>query len=807
MLKNYFKIALRNLGKNKIYTFTNVIGLTVGLGCCILIFMYVHQQLSYDDFHPNSDRLYRVALERIYPDRASSYAIIPSGFSEAFEDEIPEVQNATRLLGFPSFSNVVEYQDRAFEENYYFFADSNFFDLFSYDILQGDARSALTRPGAVILTESTAKKYFGNENPLGKSIRVNGNDTEVTAVMQDIPKNSHMKFDFLSSTTNVGFLQNPNYISFSSYTYLELANNSEPGAVESKIPDVVKKYASGQIERQLGLSYEDYVEAGNGYNYYLQPIDDIYLHSNLENEIKANGSITYVYIFVFLSVFILIIAVINFVNLATARSVERAKEVGVRKVLGSLRKQLISQFLTESVFLSILSTILALGVIQIILPYFNAILGDQFDMSILISGWMPFLLITIMLATGIFAGLYPAFYISSQDPVEVMKGQFKSNRKGRWLRNGLVVFQFAVSIIMIAGTLIIFNQMEYIQNKRLGFDKENVVVIKRATAVDQLDALKQELGRLPGVQQVASASTLPGGRYFGIQFQHEGGTDVLTTKGFTADDHFFETMDIEIVNGRPFTENHDDSLSLILNQTAVKALGLENPIGLELRSTRNINNQSVTLNYRVVGVAEDFNFESLHTPITPMAIVSSEGMVGFDNLIPLRVSTTDLQSVLAGIESIWTDFAPEVPFLYTFLDNQMEALYNQEQKTADIIGLFALLAIIIACIGLFGLAAYTAYQRTKEIGVRKVLGATIPQILFLLMKDFAKLIGIAFILAVPLTYLLMQNWLANFAYRVEPGIEIFLISGGIALVVALLTISYQAFNVATINPANSLRNE
>ncbi|MDX1672270.1 MAG: ABC transporter permease [Balneolaceae bacterium] len=807
MLKNYFKIALRNLGKNKIYTFTNVIGLTVGLGCCILIFMYVHQQLSYDDFHPNSDRLYRVALERIYPDRASSYAIIPSGFSEAFEDEIPEVQNATRLLGFPSFSNVVEHQDRAFEENYYFFADSNFFDLFSYDILQGDARSALTRPGAVILTESTAKKYFGNENPLGKSIRVNGNDTEVTAVMQDIPKNSHMKFDFLSSTTNVGFLQNPNYISFSSYTYLELANNSEPGAVESKIPDVVKKYASGQIERQLGLSYEDYVEAGNGYNYYLQPIDDIYLHSNLENEIKANGSITYVYIFVFLSVFILIIAVINFVNLATARSVERAKEVGVRKVLGSLRKQLISQFLTESVFLSILSTILALGVIQIILPYFNAILGDQFDMSILISGWMPFLLITIMLATGIFAGLYPAFYISSQDPVEVMKGQFKSNRKGRWLRNGLVVFQFAVSIIMIAGTLIIFNQMEYIQNKRLGFDKENVVVIKRATAVDQLDALKQELGRLPGVQQVASASTLPGGRYFGIQFQHEGGTDVLTTKGFTADDHFFETMDIEIVNGRPFTENHDDSLSLILNQTAVKALGLENPIGLELRSTRNINNQSVTLNYRVVGVAEDFNFESLHTPITPMAIVSSEGMVGFDNLIPLRVSTTDLQSVLAGIESIWTDFAPEVPFLYTFLDNQMEALYNQEQKTADIIGLFALLAIIIACIGLFGLAAYTAYQRTKEIGVRKVLGATIPQILFLLMKDFAKLIGIAFILAVPLTYLLMQNWLANFAYRVEPGIEIFLISGGIALVVALLTISYQAFNVATINPANSLRNE
>lgn len=807
MFKNYLKIAVRSLLKNKIYTAINILGLTVGLACCVLILLHVQDELSYDDFHPNKDQLYRVALERIYPDYTSYYALIPSGFSEVFARELPEVQHATRLIGFPNFTSIVEYREQVFEENYVFFADSNFFEVFDFEILQGDPNGILSEPNTVILTQSTARKYFGDESPVGKTLEINQNDNEVVGVMQDIPENSHMKFDFLSSSTNLGFIQQPNYIAFSSYTYLELNPASDPIQVEEKIPPLVEQYASGQIERDLGVSYREYIAAGNGYDYFLQAIPDIHLHSNLQSEIQPNGNIIYVYIFISIAVLILIIACINFVNLATARSAERAREVGVRKVMGSNRAQLIRQFLTESVFISLCSMILAVGLIYLILPYFNNLAQKELSLILFGNGFIGILLLGFALLVGLLAGLYPAFYISSMKPAEVMKGKFQSNARGRWLRNGLVVFQFAISIILISGTLVVNNQMDFIQNKRLGFDKENLLVIENIGNLEQTDAFKQQLLNLADVELVGGAGALPGDVFFGIQFQKPGNPEVLTGKGMTVDDHFVETMEMTMVEGRSFSEEYNDSLNVILNQAAVKAFGLEDPVGTRLTSSNQVNNEQVTSVFTVIGVVEDFNFESLRTEITPLALLSTESAVGFENFLTIRLNTDNFSGVVGQAESMWQTMAPDSPFSYTFLDSDLAQLYRSEQTSASIFAVFAIIAIIIACVGLFGLAAYTAYQRTKEIGVRKVLGASVSGIVLLLSRDFARLVGIAFIIAVPVAWYVMQSWLQNFAYRVDLGLVTFLYAGLIALAVALLTVSYQAVTSAIANPVNSLRSE
>ena len=807
MLKNYIKIAFRSLQKNKAYTIINILGLTVGLACCILILLHVQDELSYDEFLEGKENIYRVALERVYPDHTSYYALIPSGFSEAFAEEIPGVEESTRLLGFPNFTNIVEYNDKVFEENYVFFADSNFFKIFDFELLQGDKNSVLKNPNTVILTQSTARKYFGNENPIGNTLEINDNETTVVGLMQDVPENSHIKFDFLSASTNLGFLQQPNYLGFSSYTYIKLKSGINDQEVENKIPDVVEKYASGQIERDLGISFSEYKAAGNGYNYFLQPVTNIHLYSNLQTEIKPNGSIVYVYIFISIAVLILIIACINFVNLATARSAERAREVGVRKVMGSDRGQLIRQFLAESVFISLISLVMAVAVIQIILPAFNVLAGKELFIDLFGSTLIGPALLIFAIIVGLLAGIYPAFYISSMKPVEVMKGKFQSNSKGRWLRNGLVVFQFAISIILISGTLVVSNQMDYIRNKKLGFDKENILVVENFNNLQQPETFKQQVKNLAAVRNVGATGTMPGDNFFGIQFRQPGDQDILTTKGLTVDDYFIETMGIKLLEGESFKEGIDDSLHIILNESAVRALGIENPVGAMLNSTRNINNEQVTLDFTVIGVAENFNFESLRTDITPLAILSSESAIGFENFLTVRISGSSFNETIDQVESMWASMVPDRPFSYTFLDSDLEKMYESEQVSAKIFAIFSILAIIIACVGLFGLAAYTAYQRTKEIGVRKVLGASVPNIVLLLSRDFTRLVGWAFLIAAPVAYLVMENWLQNFAFRIELGLTIFLTSGLIALLVALVTVSFQAISAALRNPVNSLRSE
>ena len=809
MIKNYLKIAFRSLIKNKAYTIINILGLAFGLGCCIMILLYVQDETSYDEFYENGDDIYRMVLERKYPDHSTNYAIIPDGFSAVVPEEIPEVKQSTRLLGFPGFSNIVKYEDKIFEEYYMFSADSNFFSVLDFELIQGDPKEVLLNPNTMILTETTARKYFGDENPVGKTIEVNNNPTEIVGVMQDVPENSHIKFDFLSSTTNFGFLNNPNYISFSSYTYLELEDGADPAVVESKMHDVVEKYASGQIEQRLGMSFAEYQEAGNGYIYSLQPIGDIHLTSNMDAEIKPNGNIMYVYIFISIAGFILLIAGINFVNLATAKSAERAKEVGLRKVMGSDRLHLVFQFLTESTFITFVSLFLGVAFIQLALPFFNELAGKTLELGLFTNQLTIPALFLFVLLVGVLAGLYPAFYISSLQPVEVVKGKFKSQSKGKWLRNGLVVFQFAISMILISGTLVVYNQMEYMQTKRLGFEKENVLVLERLGSLDNPEQFKNAVLNIPSVSEAAGTSAMPGtGYFFGAQFRAPGNPEVLTTKSIAVDDLYLETMGIELAEGRTFSEDYNDTLNVILNKVAVDAFGLENPIGATvMHSSNDQQGNPISVSYTVIGIVDDFNFESLRTTVTPLAIFSSESNNGGVFNLAVRFTSTNIPETVAQVESLWKDYAPGEPFLYSFLDNDLDMMYEAEAVSGKLLAFFSILAIIIACVGLFGLAAYMAYQRTKEIGVRKVLGASTTGIVLLLSKEFTKLVGVAFVLAVPVAYFLMKNWLGNFAYQTELSVWTFILSGILALMVALLTVSWQSIKAALTNPVDSLKTE
>lgn len=807
MLKNYLKIAYRNLVKNKIYTGINILGLTLGLTCCLLIFLQVREELSYDKFWENQKNIYRVALERIYPDHVNFYAIIPDGFSEVFKNEIPEVEEATRIFSFGDFVSTVEVEEDVYEEKLVAMADSNFFQLFPVKLLVGDLQTALYKTNGVVLNETLAQKYFGKTDVLGQLLKLNGQDMEITGVMQDLPTNTHFSFEILGTTAGQEFNQDPNYASFSAMTYLKAQPETSPEKIESSIPPLVKKYAAGQIERGTGVNYDDYIAAGNGYRYFLQPLGDIHLTSRLQAEMKANGDIRYVYIFISIAFFILLIASVNFINLATARSSERAREVGVRKAMGSDRGQLITQFLMEAVLLVVISLLLSVLLASLILPFFN----DLAQKNLSLSGPMLQELLPWLLGMGIFvalvAGYYPAFQISKMHAVEIMKGRLTTSSKGQFLRNGLVVFQFTISICLIAGTFVIQRQIKFIQTKNLGFQRENVVVINRFGQLENPETFRKEVLKVPGVLEAGSTSTMPGNSFFGVQFTPEGKSEVLTGKGFIADDFFLQAMKIQIKEGRTFEEERNDSTSVILNQAAVHAFGLGDALGKKIYSTANIDGEQVNVPYTVIGVTDDFHFESLHLPITPLAIFSNESPVGFQNFLAVKISGENPQATVEDLEALWDRFGQNQPFSFSFLEGNLQRQYLNEQISGKILAAFSLLAILIACIGLFGLAAYIAFQKTKEIGVRKVLGASTSGLVWMLTTNFSKLVLMAFVLGTPIAYWAMNEWLKSFAYQTTLSPWIFLLAGLITLIIALLTVSYQAFSAARANPVKSLKTE
>jgi len=812
MLLNYLKIALRNLAKHQINTTINVAGLAIGMASCLLILLYVTDELSYDRHWVNGDRIYRMALERKYPGRSTKYAIIPPSYAQSVKKEIPEIEQTTRVFNFGANNNptLVKIDGRTVEERGMLGVDSTFFQVFQMPFLRGRANQALTRPNTVVLTEQTAHRLFGESNPIGKVLEiVQGPKLEVTGVCADPPRNAHVTFNFLASTRGLQDEQ-PNHISFSAHTYLLLRPNVDPDVVQGKLPAVVEKYAAGEIERNFGVSYRDYVKAGNGYFYFLQPLRSIHLDSHLEAEHQPNGSRSLVSIFSVIAVFVLIIACINFMNLATARSSERAREVGIRKSLGSTTGQLATQFLTESVLMSLGSLLVAVLLVALALTPFNNLAGKSLTIWAVLDWQTLPLLLLGSVGVGLLAGSYPAGVLSAFDPIKVLKGKFASTRQGHLLRNGLVVFQFAVSVLLIVSTIVVFSQLNFIQRKELGFTKESVVTIQGAFFLDKnTESFKQEVARLSGVANMGGTSSVPGEeQFFGITFRKNGDNETITGKGCVVDDQYVQTLGMNMLAGRPFNHRFNDSLSVILNEEAVRQMNLTDPIGKQLISPDNFAQRGgPPVTYTIVGVVRNFHFGSLHQRISPLFVLNERLFNRVNNELVVRIKADDPAPVVGQIEQVWKRYLPDQPFHYSFLENDWNALYQSEQVAQQIFGLFALLAIFIACMGLLGLAMYIIRLRTKEIGVRKVLGASVPGLVMLLAKDFLLLVVVAILIASPIAWYAMNRWLSDFAYRIEMPWWAFLAAGVVAILIAFATVAYQSIRAALMNPVKSLRAE
>lgn len=811
MLRSYVKSSYRSLLKNKAYTIINVTGLAVGITCCLLISLYVRDEMSYDKFFDQSERIHRVALERVYPTNTRYFGSSPVNLAPTLIENYPEVEAAGRLHKL-FFQNEIEVtiEDKSFNETNYLFADNNFFKVFSFDFIEGNAETVLSGFNEVVITESTAKRFFGNVPALDKIYKIDTTSFVVSGVIADLPTNSHMQFDILGSIESLPFLEQAassnNWISPWLFTYIKLREGVEPSSFEEKLPELVESYAMASILRQLSISAEDYPNSGNEFNYFLQPIEDIHLKSNLDVEIKANSNITYVYLLIATVVFILIITCINFINLATARSAERAKEVGIRKVLGSRKALLIRQFLTESNIVAISAFILALVTSWLLLPKFNILVSKSLTLDVLANPFALIGLITSVLAIGTLAGLYPALVISSINSAVVLKGKYNSSKKGVWLRNALIVFQFFVSITMISGMLLLNKQMKYMQNKQLGFNQENVIVLNQAQdlGTDQ-QAFKNEVMNMEGVETLAYGFAMPG-EFIGNMITDSEIPDRPQVRTFTVsvDDDYFEALGIEVVAGRGFERGFVDSTTVIINEAAAHLLGYKEPVGRKVMNTNPGQNQPVE--FTIVGVVKDYHHQSLHTEIPPMVLfnVSERAIL---TKAAIKVKTSNMLSTLQRIEEKWNEFETGGPISYSFLDQNLQELYEADNKTGSIFSLFTAITIIMACVGLFGLATYVTQQRTKEIGVRKVLGASVTNIVILLSMNFTKLIVLSFALAIPLVYYGMSKWLETFAYHTNIDVLTLVAAGLLTLILAWITISYYSIKIAILNPVKSLRSE
>jgi len=817
MFRNYLKVAVRSLLKRKAFTLINILGLATGMAVCLLIVLFIRSELSFDNFHQNGDRVYRVVLERKYPERMTPYSIIPVSIGPAMQREFPEVAMCTGLQNFSGNNNVfLKVGDQLFEEAHILIADSNFFRVFSTTLLEGDTAQALARPNMAVINETTAKKIFGSASKaMGQYFETDAKQRfTISAVCKDWPENSHQQFNVLLSFGSFPFARQTSYTGFSTWTYLLLKPGANPVALETKFPTIIQKYVSGDIARNFGMSYEAFIAAGNSYHYFLQPLQQIHLISDMEAEAKPNGSMRAVYIFAVVAIFILGIACINFINLSTARSMERAKEVGIRKTFGSEKQSLIFQFLMESVLVSLLSIVLALGLIVLLLPLFNR-MSDK-DLSTM-AFFNPLILLGLLVfgvVVGVLAGLYPAFVLSSFAPIKVLKGKFKSSRYGAALRNGLVVFQFAISIILIISTIIVNRQMQFMLGDKLGFRKDHVIEVQRGDLLnDKAQAFRNELIGIAGVENVTGTTSMPGDEgFFGVSWQPVGSRESMTGRGIIVDDQFAKTLGLEMKEGRFFSKEYPtDSLALVLNEKAVSALGLKGQIiGARLTTTDgNLNPGPVDSPYiyTVVGVVKDFHYQTLHQSIAPLIFTSSARFRDFAPTVTVRIKGDNFSGTVKAVEHAWHNFVPEKPFHYTFLDQNLAAQYRAEQTIQRVFTVFSVLAIFIACIGLLGLAAYATQQRIREISIRKVLGSSAGSIIGMLSRDFLKLVTISAFVAFPLAWLGMHSWLQSFAYRVELSWWIFVLAWVLSLAITMLTISFQAIRAAHANPVKTLRSE
>lgn len=805
MLGNFFKIAFRNFIKHKTNTFINIAGFAIGLASCILILLYVSYELSYDRFHEKADDIYRISVRGTVGGNEFNQAVTSPPMGHALVNDYPEVLNSVRLQA--SDNMLIRNKEIIFIENNFIWADSTFFEIFSYNMLYGNPETALDAPHTIVLTEKLAQKYFGRVDVVGETMEFEDyTPYKITGVCENPPLNSHFSFDMLASLSSLGYHNSPYWLNHSFYTYLLLQEGYNPGELKTKFPGLIEKYIGPQLQEILGQTMEQFTGEGGIFEYSLQPLVDIHLKSDLEYEIEANGNITYVYIFSIIALFILVIACINFMNLSTASSTTRAREVGVKKVLGSNIGQLVRQFLTESIILTTIAMGFALLLTFLLLPYFNEIAGKEFVFS-LISEWytIPVILVTIIFV-GTIAGIYPAFYLSSFEPVKVLKTSLTSGGKGSALRKGLVVFQFSISIFLFISTLVVQDQLDYLQDKNLGWDKDNILVVKRAWAIENNeDAIGAELLKNPDIQTFSTSGHIPG-RNFGVSvFRNSEAPrgeqhlmSIMTSK-YDLD----KTFKFELVDGRFFSRDFpSDSVAVVLNESAVKVLGMEDPIGKHV--TQPGSSPENDFNLTVIGVIKDFHFESLHHKIRPLLIFYHRDWPRF---ITMRISPINVRETIAYVEDTWKKFIPDKPFEYFLMDEDFGKLYDDEVRTSKIFSSFSLLAIFIACLGLFGLATFTTMQRTREIGIRKTMGASVPEIVYLLSKQFSAWVLLANIVAWPAAYYFMTEWLTSFEYRIDLSYSSFLIAGSAAFIVALLTVIYHSVKAAVANPADSLRYE
>jgi putative ABC transport system permease protein len=801
MFTNYFKIALRNIKKYKGYSFINITGLAIGMACCILILVFIVDELSFDRFHEHAEDIYRIATTGRISGVTIEVATTPALMGPTMIKDFPEVVNAVRF--WDSGNTLFSSGDRRFFESGLLYADHSILDVFSFELVHGDPATALEAPYTIVVTPEIARKYFGRDDPLGEILKMNNEeDFIVTGVIEKPPSNSHFTFDLLASFETF-YKRDPErmaWVGWDYHTYIQLREGVDSREFEKKLVSFNEKYI-GAIVRSFGGEISNY----------LQPLTSIHLHSNLEGELGANGDIRYVTVFAAIGVFILMIACINFINLSTARSVNRAREVGLRKVVGAARGMLINQFLGESLFLALISMVFALVVVQIAVPHFNNLAGREIGVNTISNPWIVVGFLLIVLFAGLIAGSYPAFFLSAFKPAGVLKGKLQKGVGHSRFRSILVVFQFAVSITLIVVTGIVYNQIHFMRNKRLGFHKEQrMVILLRDDEIRQkFELIKTEMQSLEGVVSASGSRMVPGEEGFNVNpyFPEGWSSDQgLFMQGFYIDDDFLKTYGIELVAGRGFSRemSTDRESGVLINETAARRLGWTSPVGKKIHSLANAQDFSQRITFTVIGVIQDIHHRSVRHAVEPTFITYSPD---YARRITLKLNSENISQTMKLIEKKWSTIGTDYPFDYFFLDDYYDGLYRSEERLGRIFRVFTLFAILIGCLGLFGLASFATEQRTKEIGIRKVLGSSSRSIILLLCREFILLVGVANVIAWPVAFFSMKKWLEGFPYQTNIHITTFIVAGLTATTIALFTVSYRAVRAARSNPVDSLRYE
>ncbi|GHA33857.1 ABC transporter permease [Salinimicrobium marinum] len=803
MIKNYFKIAWRSILKNTGIFSLNIAGLAIGIASCLLITLFVVDELSYDRFNENADEIVRVVFKAKVNGEEMKEAVVMAPVAEALKSEFPEVVDATRLTNHynPEFS----FKNTSYRDSRFAYVDPNFFEIFTLPVVKGNINDPLKEPNSIVITEQEAKKYFGDEDPIGKILILEDENQQfkVTAVIEEVPKNSHFHFDIFASTEGYLPAQNSSWMNSEFYTYLLLKEGTSSENIEAKLPSIVEKYMGPQMKGEMGMTFSEF-KKNNEIGLFLQPLTDIHLKSDFiaSTQLEQGGDIKYIYIFSAVALFMLLIACINFTNLATAAASKRAKEVGIRKVLGSSKNQLIYQFLAESFIATTLAMLIAIVLFSLALPVFNDLAEKELPLNYLLQPNILLMLVCLIIIIGFLAGGYPAFFLSSFKPIAALKNKFSSSGESKNIRSGLVVFQFVISAGLILATLIVNQQMEYIQNKNLGYEKDQMLVLRETYLLgNKQNAFKNKIIRDPRVEHVTQSAFVPAGpsdnSMSGVFLQQEFKRRMFV---YNVDEQYLPTMGMDLVAGRNFSKEYgSDSTNVIINERAAEILDFkEDPLGKSFIRDTHDGGQKLT----VIGVVKDFHFKSLHQNIDPLIMLNNP----YGGII-VRAKTANMSDLIKDLNATWISFNVNEPFSYSILDDSYNQTYRTEQKMGSILSIFAFLTIFVACLGLFGLVTYTAEQRFKEIGIRKVLGSSIPQIVALLSKDFLKLVLISFLIAFPICFYLMNKWLQEFAYRIEVGWQVFVMAALITFVIAFLTIAYKSIKAATANPVDSLRTE